>query len=61
MNQNGQARVSEKQFAFVMSLLRLAGMTKSELDRHCVETYGAVSDHISRRDASNLIDWLRNR
>jgi hypothetical protein len=61
VNQNVQARISEKQFAFVMSLLRHAGMTKSELDRHCVETYGAVSDHISRKDASDLIDWLRNR
>jgi hypothetical protein len=61
VNQNGQARVSEKQFAFVMSLLRHVGMTKSELDHHCVETYGAMSDHISRKDASRLIDWLRNR
>jgi hypothetical protein len=44
-----------------MGLLKNAGMTKGELNQHCVEAYGSVVDHITRQDASNLIDWLRKR
>lgn len=44
-----------------MDLLKGSGMTKRELNQHCVDAYGSVVDHISRADASSLIDWLRNR
>ena len=44
-----------------MDLLKEARMTKTELNQHCVEAYGSVVDHITRHDASSLIDWLRNR
>jgi hypothetical protein len=54
-------RISAKQFSFIMDLLKEARMTKSELNQHCVEAYGSVVDHITRHDASSLIDWLRNR
>ena len=54
-------RISAKQFSFIMDLLKNARMTKTELNQHCVEAYGSVVDHITRHDASSLIDWLRNR
>jgi hypothetical protein len=54
-------RISAKQFSFIMDLLKEARMTKTELNQHCVEAYGSVVDHITRHDASSLIDWLRKR
>ena len=54
-------RITAKQHSFIMDLLKDARMTKSELNQHCVEAYGSVVDHITRHDASSLIDWLRNR
>jgi hypothetical protein len=54
-------RISAKQFSFIMDLLKEARMTKVELNQHCVEAYGSVVDHITRHDASSLIDWLRKR
>ena len=62
---NGQSyesnRITAKQHSFIMDLLKDARMTKTELNQHCVEAYGSVVDHITRHDASSLIDWLRNR
>ena len=54
-------RITSKQHSFIMSLIQTAKMTKTELNQHCVEAYGSVVDHITRHDASSLIDWLRNR
>jgi hypothetical protein len=54
-------RITSKQHSFIMSLIQAAKMTKTELNQHCVEAYGSVVDHITRHDASSLIDWLRNR
>jgi hypothetical protein len=44
-----------------MDLLKDARMTKTELNKHCVEAYGSVADYITCHDASSLIDWLRKR
>jgi hypothetical protein len=54
-------RITAKQHSFIMDLLKDARMTKTELNQHCVEAYGSVVDHITRHDASSLIDWHRNR
>ena len=58
---NGGNRITGKQYKFIMDLLKTAGMTKKELNAHCMEAYGSVVDHISRGDASGLIDWLRDK
>jgi hypothetical protein len=62
---NGQShesnRITSKQHSFIMNLIQTAKMTKTELNQHCVEAYGSVVDHITRHDASSLIDWLRKR
>ena len=54
-------RITGKQYRFIIDLMKEAGMTKREMNDHCMEAYGAVVDHISRSDASSLIDWLRSR
>jgi hypothetical protein len=58
---NGGNRITGKQYKFIIDLMKEAGMNKKELNDHCKETYGSVVDHISRADASSLIDWLRSR
>ena len=61
---NGQSngnRITGKQYRFIIDLMNQAKMTKREINDHCMEAYGAVVDHISRSDASSLIDWLHNR
>ncbi len=58
---NGGNRITGKQYKFIMDLMKNASMTKKELNDHCVEAYGSVVDHITRVDASSLIDWLQSR
>ena len=58
---NGGNRLSGKQYKFIMDLMKEAGLTKREINQHCMEAYGSVVDHISRGDASSLIDWLLKR
>ena len=61
---NGQTngnRITGKQYKYIMDLMETAGMTKRELNAHCVKAYESVVDHITRADASNLIDLLQNR
>ena len=59
--QNNGNRITGKQYRFIIDLMKEAGMTKREMNDHCMEAYGAVVDHISRSDASSLIDWLHSR
>jgi Rad52/22 family double-strand break repair protein len=56
----GQAngRLSSKQHKYILDLIKEKGMTKSELNQQCVQAYGSVLAHISRHDASSLIDEL---
>ena len=56
---NGNGRISAKQHKFILDLMKEAGMTKSQLNQHCTETYGSVLDYINKSDASSLIDWFR--
>ena len=57
---NGNGRISAKQHKFILNLMKEAGMTKSQLNQHCTETYGSVLDYINKGDASSLIDWLQS-
>jgi hypothetical protein len=62
-NQNGNGqnngRISAKQHQYAVNLAQNRGMTKKELNAHCVGIYGAGVDFISRKDASALIEALR--
>ncbi len=58
---NGTNRITGKQYKFIMDLMKNAGMTKKDLDDHCIEAYGSAVGYITRTDASSLIDWLQGR
>ena len=58
---NGGNRITSRQFKFVLDLANEAGMTKAELNQHCLQAYGVAVDFITRVDASSLIDWLKGQ
>ena len=43
---------------FIMRLATERGMTKQELDAHCVNVFGVATDFLSKREASTIIDEL---
>ena len=51
-------RLSNKQLVFLMRLATERGMTKQELDAHCVNVFGVATDFLSKREASTIIDEL---
>jgi hypothetical protein len=53
-------RISAKQHQYAVGLAQKRGMTKKELNDHCVGVYGAGVDFISRKEACALIDALRS-
>jgi hypothetical protein len=57
-NDTGNGRISSKQHKYILDLIKEQGMTKSQLNQQCVQAYGSVLAHISRHDASSLIDVL---
>lgn len=54
------ARVSTKQFSYLQKLAKDQSAAKRELNAFCKQKYGVVADHISRDQASALIDDLVN-
>ncbi len=58
-NGNSNGRITAKQHNFIQSLLKNKAITKSEINKKCVDTYGSVMDYLSRADASNLISELQ--
>jgi len=59
-NGNSNGRITAKQHSFIQSLLKNKGITKSEVNKKCVDMYGSVLDYLSRADASNLIAELQS-
>jgi hypothetical protein len=58
-NGDGNGRLSAKQYKFILQLGNKLGKSKTELDKHCVEAYGSVVQHISVANASSLIENLK--
>ncbi len=56
--EDGNGRLSGKQYKYIMGLLTKNGNTKQEIDDHCVNTYGVVLAHLSKKDASSFIESL---
>jgi len=54
----GNNRISSKQHKYILSIIKDLGMTRSEINQQCARAYGSVLDHISRSDASSLIEEL---
>jgi len=59
-NGNSNGRISAKQHKYILNLIKDAGMTRAELNEHCLQAYSAGLDYLSRTDASSVIDWLRS-
>jgi len=57
-NDQGNGKISAKQHKYILDIINDMGMSKSQLNQQCVQVYGSVLDHISRHDASSLIDEL---
>ena len=60
-NNQGNGRISSKQHKYILDIIKDQGVTKSQINQQCVQAYGSVLAHISRNDASNLIDELLNQ
>jgi hypothetical protein len=54
----GEGRLTSKQFKFIARLANEKGLTRKELNERCIKTFGAASDYLSRAQASTLIDEL---
>lgn len=59
-NGNGN-RLSAKQHKYIMSLSLERGVSKSKLNKHCLEAYAVSLDYLTMADASSLIENLLNQ
>lgn len=57
-NNTTEGRLSGAQYKFILSLMGNAKKSKEDMDQVCVSSYGRTLQHLSRRDASQLIDSL---
>ena len=57
-NGNGNGRLTSKQYGFILKLNDEMGRHTSDLDRECQEMFGTVAQHLSKADASSLIEKL---
>ena len=60
-NNNGYSdskRISAKQHKYILDLCLERGISKKELNKHCLEAFGVSVDYLSRADASSLIDQM---
>jgi hypothetical protein len=51
-------RLSGKQYKFILSLMGNHSKTKQEMDDICIGSYGRTLQHLSKKDASQLIESL---
>jgi hypothetical protein len=54
------SRLSNKQLVFLMRLANGRGLTKKDLDAHCINIFGVAADFLSKKEASTIIDELNN-
>ena len=51
-----RSRLSNKQLVYLVRLATGRGMTKKELDSHCINVFGVAADFLSKKEASTIID-----
>lgn len=49
-------RLSSKQHGYILTLSRERGLTRREVDALCQQRFGVVLDHVTRAEASSVID-----
>jgi hypothetical protein len=57
-NGNGKGRLSAKQYRYIQRLNEDKGRTAAELNKQCLEMFGSVAQHLSKGDASVMIEHL---
>jgi hypothetical protein len=57
-NGNGNGRLTSKQYRFLLNLTEDRGRSTHDLDKQCQEMFGVVASHLSKGDASTLIEQL---
>jgi len=55
---NGNGRISGKQYKYILQLFGQNGKNKKEMDDYCLTAYGSSLQHLSKNDASSLIESL---
>ncbi len=60
-NGNGNARLTSRQFKYIMRLADEAGRNKHELDQETLQMFGAAVQFLSKSDASSYIEHLLSK
>ena len=60
-NGNGNARLTSRQFKYIMRLADEAGLNKDELDQETLQLFGSAVQFLSKSDASAFIDHLLSK
>jgi len=55
---NGNGRLTANQYKYILDLNEERGGTQKELDQRCLGAFGTVVQHLSRTDASSLIQEM---
>ena len=55
---NGNGRLSSKQYQYIQRLNENFGRTSAGLNKKCLEMFGTVAQHLSKGDASRMIEHL---
>ena len=50
------SRLSNKQLVFIMRLANERGLTKMEVDAHCINVFNVAANFLSKKEASTIID-----
>ena len=60
-NGNGNARLSSRQFKYIMRLADEAGLSKENLDQKTLQMFGSAVQFLSKADASVFIDNMLSK
>ncbi len=57
-NNSDEGRLSGKQYKFILSLIGNKGKSQEEINQVCISNYNKTLQHLSKKDASQLIESL---
>ena len=55
---NGNGRLTSNQYKYILKLNEDLGFNRDQLDRRCLESFGTVTQYLTKSDASNLIKQM---
>ena len=57
-NGNGNGRLTSNQYKYILKLNDDLGFNRDQLDRRCLESFGTVTQYLTKTDASSLIKQM---